>query len=180
MACGGGDVDPTSVTDGATLEPTHDVSCVLSGPSSEFEVSAVPGVDVLPTALDGVNTAVCRFPETITEVKVTLFHVEGPFVGFEAIYEAIAVESSSVIGFPIAAGIDRMVVSSLLPLGRYVRKMEAMTESGGVIEIQTALNEVATEVFLVDAPNATIMLRTGMWHTDRWQIGNERWLGQNC
>ena len=50
-----------------------------------------------------------------------------------------------------------MEVSSLLPLGRYVRRMEAVTESGELIEIQTELGEVATEVFLVDATNTTIM-----------------------
>jgi hypothetical protein len=176
VACGGGDVDPTSVADVVIPESTHDVSCVLSGPSSEFEVRAVPGVGVgvLPTELDDVNTAVCIFPEKIVEVKVTLLHVAGPLAGLEAIFDSIAIEASSVIGFPIAARADRVEVSSLLPLGRYVRKMKTVTEAGGLIEIQTALNEIATEVFLVNAPNATIMLRTGMWRSR-----DERWLGQN-
>ena len=122
---------------------------------------AVPGIDVLPTELDGVNTAVCTFSEEIVEVRVTLFHAEGPLAGFEAISDSIAIDAQSVIEFPIAASDDRVEVSSLLPLGRYVRKMEAVTVSGELIEIQTELGEVATEVFLVDASNATIMLRSG-------------------
>lgn len=169
VACGGSDIEPTAVADVVAPESSPSISCVLSGSSSDFPVSAVPGINVLPTELDGVNTGECIFSERITEVRVPLFYVGEPFAGFKAISEAISVETSSVIGFPIAAGPARVEVSSLLPLGRYVRKMEAMTESGGMIEIQTELNEVATEVFLVDAPNATIM-----WRTDRWQIGNKQ------
>ena len=158
VACDSPDTDPIPVV---TAEPVDVVSCVLSGPSSEFPVRAVPGIDVLPTELDGVNTAVCTFSEEIIEVRVTLFHADGPLAGFEAISDSIAIDSQSAIEFPIAARDDRVEVSSLLPLGRYVRKMEAVTVSGELIEIQTELGEVATEVFLVDASNATIMLRSG-------------------
>lgn len=162
VTCGSLDTDPIPVV---TAEPVHVVSCVLSGPSSEFPVRAVPGIDVLPTELDGVNTATCTFCEEIVEMRVTLFHVEGPLAGFEAISDSIAIESRTMIEFPIAASDDRVEVSSLLPLGRYVRKMEAVTESGELIEIQTLFPEVATEVFLVDASNATIMWRRGNEHS---------------
>jgi hypothetical protein len=162
VACGSGDIESTAVN---TVEPAHGVSCVLSGPSSGFPVRVVPGIDLLPTEIDGVNTATCTFSAEIIEVKVTLFHVEGPLGGFEAISDSIAMELRSTIEFPIAARDDRMEVSSLLPIGRYVRRMEAVTESGELIEIQTELGEVATEVFLVDAPNATIMWRSGNKHS---------------
>ena len=158
VACGSGDIEPTAVN---TVEPAHGVSCVLSGPSSGFSVRAVPGIDLLPTEIDGVNTATCTFSAEIVEVKATLFHVEGPLGGFEAISDSIAMELRSTIEFPIAARDDRIEASSVLPLGRYVRRMEAVTESGELIEIETELGEVATEVFLVDAPNATIMWRSG-------------------
>jgi len=165
VACGGGDTEPTAVADVVAPEATHEVSCVFSGPSSEFPVRAVPGIDGLPTEFDGVNTAECTFPEEIVEVRVTLFHVEGPLAGFEAISDSIAIEPRSRIAFPIPQGSSRKEVDSRLPLGRYVRKMEAVTESGELIEIQTRLKEVATEVFLVDAPNATIMLRNSNEHS---------------
>jgi hypothetical protein len=170
VACGGSDIKPTAVVaPGATRE----VSCVLSGPSSEFPVRAVPGIDVLPTEFDGVNTAECTFLDEIVEVKVTLFHVGGPLAGFEATSDSIAIEAHSRIAFPIPQGSNRNPVDSRLPLGAYVRSMEAVTVSGELIEIQTELNEVATEVFLVDASNATIMWRTGPRRTDNEHLADQ-------
>lgn len=177
VACGSGETAATPVAEVSTLGSTHLVTCVLSGPSSEFPERAVPGLDVIPTALDGVNTAVCTFPEVIVAVTVTLFHVEGPLAGFKAISESTAVEANFEIEFPISPQGEQEIISSLLPLGRYVRKMEGVTGSGELIEIQTGLNQVATEVFLVDAPNATTFSRTG-GHTGS-RIFNERSPGKN-
>ncbi len=132
------------------------LSCELSGPASGFALQAVPGVDLVPTAFDGVNTATCSFSEPVESVTVRLFTAGGPLDGFEAHVETIAVQPpSSTIVFPLAFGGDRKILSSLLPLGAYTRRMEARTVGGANLVIQTDAFEVSTEIFLVDPPNAT-------------------------
>jgi hypothetical protein len=132
------------------------LSCELSGPASGFALQAVPGIDPVPTVFDGVNTATCAFSEPVESVTVRLFTVGGPLDGFEAHVEAIAVRPpSATVVFPLEFGGDRKTLSSLLPLGAYTRRMEARTVGGANLVIQTNAFEVSTEVFLVDAPNAT-------------------------
>ncbi len=144
----------TRTTPGAPASAS--LSCELSGPASGFPLQAVPGIDPVPTAFDGVNTATCTFSEPVESVTARLFTVGGPLDGFEAHVEAIAVRPpSATVVFPLEFGGDRKTLSSLLPLGPYTRRMEARTVGGAILVIQTDALEVSTEVFLVDAPNAT-------------------------
>ena len=119
-------------------------------------MQAIPGIDHVPTAFDGVNTATCNFNEQIESITVRLFSVGGPLDGIQAHSETINVQPpSATLVFPLEAGGDRKILSSLLPLGGYTRTMEARTVGGGTLVIQTESFEVSTDVFLVDAPNAT-------------------------
>ena len=132
------------------------LSCELSGPASGFALQAVPGIDFVPTAFDGVNTATCTFSEPVESVTMRLFTIGGPLDGFEAYVETIAVRPPSVITvFPLEAGSGRTILNSLLPLGAYKRRMEARTVGGASLVIQTEAFEVSTDIFLVDPPNAT-------------------------
>ncbi|MCH8223104.1 MAG: hypothetical protein IH868_06795 [Chloroflexi bacterium] len=132
------------------------LNCVLSGPASGFALQAVPGVDPVPTAFDGVNTATCSFSEPVESVTVRLFTVGGPLDGFEVHVETIAVRPpSTTVVFPLEFGGERQILSSLLPLGPYRRSMEARMVGGAGLVIQTEAFEASTEIFLVDPPNAT-------------------------
>ena len=132
------------------------LTCELSGPASGFALQAVPGVDSVPTAFDGVNTATCGFSEPIESVTVRLFTIGGPLDGFEVHVETIAVRPpSTTVVFPLEFGGERKILSSLLPLGPYRRSMEARTVGGANLVIQTEAFEVSTDIFLVDPPNAT-------------------------
>ena len=132
------------------------LSCELSGPASGFALQAVPGIDPVPTAFDGVNDATCTFSDAIESVTVRLFTVGGPLDGFEAHVETITVRPpSSTVVFPLDFGGGRKILSSLLPLGPYTRSMEARTVGGASLAIQTEAFEVSTDIFLVDPPNAT-------------------------
>ncbi len=154
IACGSSASDQEQ---GATHPPAEvSLSCLLSGPPSGFALQAIPGIDPVPTAFDGINTATCEFSEPITAVMVTLLAIGGPLDGLEIFAETIAIEpASATVIFPIDLASEREVLSSLIPLGPYTRRMEASTVGGGVVVIQTEDFEVSTEIFLVDPPNAT-------------------------
>ena len=120
------------------------LSCELSGPASGFALQAVPGIDPVPTAFDGVNDATCIFSDAIESVTVRLFTVGGPLDGFEAHVETITVRPpSSTVVFPLEFGGDRKILSSLLPLGPYTRSMEARTVGGASLAMQNEASSLS-------------------------------------
>ncbi len=157
---------PRATQSTESAQASVSISCELSGPASGFALQAVPGIDPVPTAFDGVNDATCTFSDPVESVTVRLFTVGGPLDGFEAHAETIAVRPpSSTVVFPLEAGGDRKILSSLLPLGPYTRRMEARTIGGASLAIQTEAFEVSTDIFLVDPPNATAFAPLDAWTT---------------
>lgn len=158
VACGSSttarDHPATQTSEGT--ETHASLSCRLSGQASGFALQAVPGIDLVPTAFDGVNSATCTFSEPVESVTVTLLTVGGPLDGFEAFVETIPViPPSETVDFPLAPTANRKILSTLLPLGPYTRLMEALTVGGASVAIQTEAFEVSPDIFLVDPPNAT-------------------------
>ncbi len=141
---------------GPPATPVPLISCATSGTVTAFPLQAVPGINSTPLEFDAVNTGTCEFSETVVSITVTLTHTDGLLAGLEAASETIAMPvPSRTVAFPLDFLVERDVLSSLLSLGTYSRRITVTFEDGDVVEVQTPSGDVATEVVLVDAPTAT-------------------------